>query len=201
MRYITDDNGYLLEISFGAMIECNGRGCTEYTGDVPARYDSLTDWFTQEGDKLHRWRIVEGQLTLDEDAPEPEVYVPPKPAPTISMKLLWENENRTAEFDQTMVELDLSGYDEILVYFCLNSDTHNKYMVHGRCPVGEVLLGQFTWADEGSSYHRSATTSTRGVDFYKGFHLGGSDNKACIPYRIYGIKGVINEMEENMNGD
>lgn len=190
MRYIADDNGYLQQVSFGAMIECNGLGCTEYTGDVPARYDSLADWFTQEGDKLHRWHIVEGQLTLDEDAPEPEAYAPPKPEPVTSMRKLWENPARTAEFGETNVSLDLVGYDEVLVYFCLNTSNRNKFIVEGRCPVGETLLGHFTWADSGISFHRAAATSARGVEFYPGYYYGSQDNKACIPYRIYGIKGV-----------
>lgn len=80
MRYIVNDNGYLLQVSFGAMIECDGRSCTEYTGDVPAGYSSLADWSVKEADKLHRWYIKNGDLTLDPDAPEPpaiEVTSPP----------------------------------------------------------------------------------------------------------------------------
>lgn len=65
MRYIADSNNYLLEVSFGADIMCNDKTCTEYTGAVPSGYSSLVDWFCQEGDKLYRWKIVSGQLTLD----------------------------------------------------------------------------------------------------------------------------------------
>lgn len=69
MRYIADNNGYLLQVSFGAMIECNGRGCVEYTGGVPSGYADLADWFSKEGDKLYRWKIVSSQLTLDSSVP------------------------------------------------------------------------------------------------------------------------------------
>lgn len=69
MRYITDSNGYLLEVSFGAVIQCGGKGCTEYTGGVPSGYSSLVDWFAKEGDKLYRWKIAGGQLTLDSSVP------------------------------------------------------------------------------------------------------------------------------------
>ena len=72
MRYIANDDGYLLEVSFGAEIYCNGRGCTEYTGAVPEGYDSLADWFTQECDKFYRWHIVAGNLTKDNNAASPE---------------------------------------------------------------------------------------------------------------------------------
>lgn len=71
MRYIADANGYLKEVSFGATIECNGAGCTEYTGSVPSGYDSLVAWFVAEADKLYRWKIVNGELTLDSTATAP----------------------------------------------------------------------------------------------------------------------------------
>ncbi len=71
MRYIADANGYLKEVSFGASIECNGAGCTEYTGSVPSGYDSLVDWFVAEAGKLYRWKIVDGELTLDSTATAP----------------------------------------------------------------------------------------------------------------------------------
>lgn len=68
MRYIVDSDGYLLSVSFGAQIECGGVNCTEYTGAVPDGYDSLEDWYTQECEKLYRWMIVSGNLTLDSSA-------------------------------------------------------------------------------------------------------------------------------------
>lgn len=71
MRYIADANGYLKEVSFGATIECNDTGCTEYTGGVPSGYDSLVEWFVAEADKLYRWKIVNGELTLDSTATAP----------------------------------------------------------------------------------------------------------------------------------
>ncbi len=72
MRYIADSNGYVKEVSFGATIVCEGRGCTEYTGLVPSGYSSLMDWFTRECETLYRWQIVGGNLTLAATAPEPE---------------------------------------------------------------------------------------------------------------------------------
>lgn len=71
MRYIADSSGKVLEVSFGAMIECNGKSCTEYIGGVPEGYGSLADWFIQEADKLYRWKIVNSELTQIPDAAEP----------------------------------------------------------------------------------------------------------------------------------
>ena len=73
MRYITDAEGYIKEISFGAMIECDGVSCVEYTGSVPLGYESIEDWYMAEMDTLYRWKIPDGNLTLDEDATAPEM--------------------------------------------------------------------------------------------------------------------------------
>lgn len=72
MRYIADENGYLKEISFGAVIVCGDASCVEYAGSVPAGYDSLEDWFVAVGETLYQWKIVDGELTLDPDAPVPD---------------------------------------------------------------------------------------------------------------------------------
>ncbi len=71
MRYIANSDGYLQQVSFGADITCGGTDCAEYTGAVPADYKSLEDWYHQEGEKLYRWKIVDGQLTLDSSATAP----------------------------------------------------------------------------------------------------------------------------------
>lgn len=71
MRYIVNDNNYITTISFGCYVECQDDGCTEYTGSVPEGYTSLEDWYTEEVEKLYRWKIVNGQLTLDSGAVGP----------------------------------------------------------------------------------------------------------------------------------
>ena len=72
MRYITDGNGYLREVSFGADIDCDDGTCTEYTGTVPAAYESVEDWYIFNSDRLHQWQIVGGNLVEDGSRPEPE---------------------------------------------------------------------------------------------------------------------------------
>ena len=71
MRYIADSSGYVKEVSFGADIVCGGQECTEYTGAVPSGYASLEAWFCSEVEKLYRWKIVSGNLTLDSAAAAP----------------------------------------------------------------------------------------------------------------------------------
>lgn len=71
MRYIVNANNYITTISFGCYVECQDDGCTEYTGSVPTGYTSLEDWYADEAEKLYRWKIVNGQLTLDTGAAAP----------------------------------------------------------------------------------------------------------------------------------
>ena len=71
MRYIVNSNGYLQEVSFGAMVTCASAACTEYTGSVPAGYSSLAAWFVAEADKLYQWKIVDGELVKDTSVAAP----------------------------------------------------------------------------------------------------------------------------------
>ena len=107
----------------------------------------------------------------------------------VQMKL-WANASRTSTFAPQTLSLDLSGYDEVLIYSCLEASKNNDYMVVSRCPIGERALAHFTWADDGVSLHRFAKTSKTGIEFFDAYHGGGIDNASMMPYLIYGIKGV-----------
>lgn len=71
MRYITNADNYIVTVSFGGDVECEHGVCTEYEGSVPTGYTSLEAWYAEESEKLHRWKIVSGQLTLDAGAAAP----------------------------------------------------------------------------------------------------------------------------------
>ena len=77
MRYITKADDYISAVSFGCDIECEDGYCQEYTGGVPTGYTSLDAWYAAEGEKLYRWKIVNGQLTLDVEAVPPAQDKPP----------------------------------------------------------------------------------------------------------------------------
>lgn len=74
MRYIVNAAGYVKNISFGACITCGGVNCTEYEGAIPEGYESLEAWYLAECEYLYRWKIVNGNLTRDDEAepPSPE---------------------------------------------------------------------------------------------------------------------------------
>ena len=63
MRYILDSDGYIEEISFGAEIICNDKNCTEYTGTIPNKYESLLEW--AENANIRAYKIVENNLVYD----------------------------------------------------------------------------------------------------------------------------------------
>ena len=78
MRYITNADGYLVSVSFGADVECDWGCCTEYDGDIPAGYSSVEAWYVEEAEQLYRWKIVNGSLVYDIYAlppEEPEVHI------------------------------------------------------------------------------------------------------------------------------
>lgn len=62
MRYILDDLGYIEAVSC-TFIECNNKGCTEYTGAIPEGYESYAQW--AEEANIRAYKIVDGNLTLD----------------------------------------------------------------------------------------------------------------------------------------
>lgn len=105
------------------------------------------------------------------------------------MVKLWENPSRTSSFAAQTISLDLSGYDEVLIYSCLEASRFNDHMVVSRCLVGERALAHFTWGDDDVSLHRLAKTSESGIEFGEAYNGGKKDNASLMPYRIYGLKG------------
>lgn len=71
MRYITNYDDHVVTVSFGGNVECEHGACTEYEGSVPTGYTSLEAWYAEESEKLHRWKVVDGQLTRNDEAAEP----------------------------------------------------------------------------------------------------------------------------------
>jgi hypothetical protein len=63
MRYILDSEGYIEEIAFGSVIECNNNSCTEYTGSIPTGYESLCEW--ADNANIRAYYLVDGNLTYD----------------------------------------------------------------------------------------------------------------------------------------
>lgn len=72
MRYIVDDANYVKVVTFGADVVYDDCSCTEYTGRIPSGWNTLDDWYFDEGGNLWRWKIVNGNLVIDTTATPPE---------------------------------------------------------------------------------------------------------------------------------
>lgn len=188
MRYITDSRGYLKEVSFGADIYCNGLRCTEYTGDVPAGYSSLAGWFTAECDKLHRWYILEGQLTLDESAADPPALEQILP---IAMTKVWENEAPSRSISTRSEPMNLAGYQMVAIEYRFNTTSSRMKMAFGVIGSQIVLdvISKSFWLGT-----RVCVPYEDRVDIWAAeYNATGSSidpDNYMIPTRIFGIKGI-----------
>lgn len=185
MRYIANASGQVLDVSFGAMINCGGRRCTEYTGAVPDGYDSLIDWFTQECDKLHRWIVVGGNLVKKEDAPEPAEL------PPFGMTKVWTNGNASSEFGAETVGLSFAPTDRALIYFREGTDAAARVSLIAEYGVTCRVIGKYGNAIT----NRGAKMTADGVTFTEGIRMltygeWSEANKVLIPAVIYKITGV-----------
>jgi len=108
---------------------------------------------------------------------------------TVRVKL-WQNANVNNAFDAQTISLDLSGYDGVEVVFC--ADPSSKvYGNSGFCPKGLNCFMTYTNSTNGYRLHRWFTANQNGIVFEQGANTGTTEaNKACVPYIIYGIKGV-----------
>lgn len=55
LRLILTSSYVVKAAALGCMFSCGGEDCLEYTGDVPAGYTSLEDWYAKESGNLHCW--------------------------------------------------------------------------------------------------------------------------------------------------
>lgn len=103
---------------------------------------------------------------------------------------LWENAKITSTFNAQTISLDLSGYDGVEILYYVDSTT-NIYQNTGFIKTGLPGIMYYVTASTGNRLHRIFTVNTTGIKFEtaeasSGAAVGG----LCIPYQIYGIKGV-----------
>lgn len=121
----------------------------------------------------------------------------------ISITKLWENASPTSTFAAQTIALDLSVYDAVEIYYYGQLDHLGYGYRSARFSMG--IQGAITHAEPigNLAYILSATrrvkATTTGVVFGTGYstYVGASsttptnpDNADCVPYQIYGIKGV-----------
>lgn len=93
MRYILDNNGYILEIG-SHMMTCENKSCKEYEGDVPEGYETLEDWAMNAN--IRAYKVVSGQLIYDANKAS-------------SLEEQWEEETLTYSTEEKVVGTWVDG--------------------------------------------------------------------------------------------
>ena len=108
----------------------------------------------------------------------------------LEMDLLWENASHTSTFAAQTIQLDLSGYSLILVFF-KRSTTDNSYGSNiNKIGIGSLCTCGASSTNLTSTLSRKYTSSSSGITFTTGFNSNGgnANDDYMIPYQIYGIK-------------
>ena len=112
------------------------------------------------------------------------------PVSPYCVEKLWENPSLTSEFVAQVIALDLAEYDGVEIV-CYADETTNIYFNSGYLPKGLNSVLSYTTASNGYRLHREFLVNSDGVDFKAGTNTGSiPGNKVCIPYQIYGVKGI-----------
>lgn len=108
---------------------------------------------------------------------------------TVRVKL-WQNANIGGTFGAQTISLDLSEYDGIEIIFYVDATT-GVYGNSGFYPKDLEGFLFYMTNTQGHRLHRWFTAKDNGIEFENGSNTGTvAGNKVCIPYIIYGIKGV-----------
>lgn len=103
---------------------------------------------------------------------------------------LWENAKISSAFNAQTVSVDLSDYDGVEILYYVDSTT-NIYQNTGFIKKGLPGIMYYVTASAGNRLHRNFTVNTTGIKFETAeASSGASAGGLCIPYQIYGIKGV-----------
>ena len=110
----------------------------------------------------------------------------------ITMKVLWENPNPTAEFAAQTINVNLSGYTHYEVLFALNSASYKDLQLStGIVPIDKRAFLCYGWGDVNTVGTRNVSAITsNSIAFTVGYYNKATNNSYVIPIAIYGIKGV-----------
>lgn len=125
-----------------------------------------------------------------------------------SITKLWENASPTSDFAAQTIELDLSGYDFVDIAYYGRTGPNNAIATNGYY-VARLLPGKYgaltvssligASTDYVEIESRTVYVTETGIRFDTGksIYMNADSHKkyndeseTCIPYRIYGIKGV-----------
>lgn len=112
---------------------------------------------------------------------------------SVEMALLWENGLPGNSFAAQTLSIDLTGYEMCMIEYVYNTDSNTILLSQ----TAKIEVGYSIWlisvsgsASDGVPQNRKSTFVDSGISFDVGKRTGNTNNKACIPFRIYGLKGV-----------
>lgn len=171
MRYILDSNGYVEEVSFGAIIGCGDKESVEYTGKIPTGYESLVDW--QLNANIRAYKIVEGDLVHDANRES-------------ELELIYEEEQRN---NRHVTYGEVQG-----MLNNLDIEVSNQAELEGILPI-RTEEGEVIYLDDSSSYpvERMLLTSKGTISDVLNLYISTSNmlpneaingNKSGITYTV-----------------
>ena len=115
-------------------------------------------------------------------------------------KLLWSNASPTSNFAAQTVSLALSGYDAVEIEYYASTSKAVLDVTKKKIGESSMLTGHLNPQSKKGYINllsRLISVTTSGIKFEVGFMKRTSDsstasnnNSYCVPYKIYGIKGV-----------
>lgn len=117
--------------------------------------------------------------------------ITPENIGALSMELLWENASPTSKFTPQTVYLDLSKYDYLVIVVRGHGGAVNESSNYVRRADGNLVILHYT---SNANMHRLVHCYSDRLEFEDGNTWSNTvtqvDNSRCVPYLIYGIKGV-----------
>lgn len=109
---------------------------------------------------------------------------------THGMKMLWENPSPNEDYkDTSIISMNLKNYSGVIVYFRNTSGDGGLYLSSSYIPKGHTGTLLYTTSAPKQAY-RNFTVSDSGVTFQDAKSSGSVSNTYCIPYYIYGCRGI-----------
>ena len=110
----------------------------------------------------------------------------------LTSELVWTNASPTSEFAAQTISIDLSGVDDVEIYYQEGTDSGARY--YTKIHVGSA--GRLAATYGNYLTRRYANVTTTGIDWTIGQRMNtypsawAEVNKVLVPVAIYAIKGV-----------
>ena len=108
----------------------------------------------------------------------------------MSMDLLWENASPGSDFAEhsgtNKLKIDWSGY----VKYAVEYRTEYTFYATMEVSVGNNMAIFYYKTENNRAGCRSIVFESDGLSIYGAFLNGSANDSYCVPWRIYGIKGV-----------